>query len=139
MRCLLVSANEKHIDVITSTAANEGWLAATYRAVEQVLFDAIRTQFHLAFVDIQSVSGHALQSEYEQLARDLAEKHVPLIVISGDPNDPLGEIRARQLGVWLYMPGFDGKTELDVVFREAREVHEKLQQESKKEETIEAR
>lgn len=127
MRCLLVSANEQHVDVITATAADEGWLAATYRAVEQVVRDAIRTQFHLAFVDIESVAGGPLQTEYELLASDLAQHHVPLIVISGNPDDPLVEIRARQLGVWLYLPGFDGKTELDVVFREARAVHEKLQ------------
>jgi hypothetical protein len=87
---------------------------------------AFRKQFHLALVDTESVAGSSLQLEFEGLAGDLARNHVPLLVISGNNNDPLSEIHARQLGVWLYLPGFDGRTELDVVFREARAVHEKL-------------
>jgi len=126
MRCLLVSVDLDHIKVIESAAANQGWLSQSHVAVDEVLREVFRKQFHLAFVDTQSAAGSSLQVEYEQLAADLARNHVPLIVISGEEGDPLAEIRARQLGVWLYLPGFDGKTELDVVFRDAREVHEKL-------------
>ena len=126
MRCLLVSIDQKHIKVIESAAANQGWLPESHAAVDEALRGAFRKQFHLAFVDTQSAAGSPLQAEYEELASDLARNHVPLIVISGEEGDPLAEIRARQLGVWLYLPGFDGRTELDVVFRDAREVHEKL-------------
>lgn len=128
MRCLLVSVDAGHIEVIEAAAAKQGWLTESHAAVDKVLRAAFRNQFHLAFVDTQSAAGSSLQEEYEQLATDLARNHVPLIVISGEEGDPLAEIRARQLGVWLYLPGFDGKTELDVVFRDARDVHEKLAQ-----------
>jgi DNA-binding response OmpR family regulator len=126
MRCLLVSVDQLSADVVEAAASSEGWLAEKCAAIDQALRLVFRQQFHLAFVDIHSTTSDALRVEYEQLASDLARNHVPLLVISGDPTDPLAEIHARQLGVWLYLPGFDGRTELDVVFREARLVHEKL-------------
>ncbi len=126
MRCLLVSVDQRSTELVEATASSEGWLAEKCRAVDQAMRLAFRKEFHLAFVDIQSVGGGEQQMEFEQLAHDLAHNHVPLLVISGNPDDPLAEIHARQLGVWLYLPGFDGMTELDVVFREARAVHERL-------------
>ena len=126
MRCLLVSSSEDHVDVIKQAAVSEGWQAIRHRLVDQALRAAVCMPFQLAFVDTQSVAADPLKEAYERLAMDLGQSHVPLIVISGDAGDPLGEIRARQLGVWLYLPGFDGETELDVVFREARAAHEKL-------------
>lgn len=129
MRCLLVSVDQCSTELIEATAGSEGWLAEKCRTVDQAMRLAFRQEFHLAFVDIESVSGSEQRVEFEQLAHDLAQSHVPLLVISGDPDDPFAEIHARQLGVWLYLPGFDGMTELDVVFREARAVHEKLRAE----------
>lgn len=126
MRCLLVSADEHGTGVIEATAGDEGWLVDKCHAVDQAIRLAFRQEFHLAFVDIHSVTDSDQRYEFEQLASDLARNHIALLVVSGDPSDPLAEIHARQLGVWIYLPGFDGQTEMDVVFREARAVHEKL-------------
>jgi hypothetical protein len=126
MRCLLVSVDQRSSEVVEATASNEGWLAEKCAAIDQALRLVFRQKFHLAFIDIHSTSNSPLRLEFEQLASDLARNHIPLLVVSGDPTDPLAEIHARQLGVWLYLPGFDGKTDLDVVFRDARAVHEKL-------------
>lgn len=125
MRCLLVSADHRSTDVIEATARTEGWLAERCAVIDQALRLAFRQTFQLAFVDIQSALTGPLRVEFEQLASDLARSHIPLLVVTGDPADPLAEIHARQLGVWLYLPGFDGQTELDVVFRDARAIHEK--------------
>ncbi len=126
MRCLLVSECRRHLQYITQTADREGWLAVSHHLVAEAIREAVRTRFHLAFVDLQSVAGAQSEADYEQLAADLARGHVPLIVISGSEGDPLTEIKARQLGVWLYLPGFDEETRLEVVFREARAATEKL-------------
>jgi len=126
MRLLVVTANDRLMVPVGSAAADEGWQAVRHRLVDQALRAAVRTHFDLAMIDTQSVADGLLREEYEQLAVDLSGGHVPLIIISGEAGDPLGEIRARQLGVWLYLPGFDGATELDVVFREARAAHGKL-------------
>ena len=126
LQLLLVSMCDRNKQIIESTAAEEGWRAVHHRLVDKALRAAVTTPFQLALVDTQSAVDSPQKEDYEQLAADLARSHVPLLVITGDEDDPLGEIRARQLGVWLYLPGFDGKTELDVVFREARAIHEKL-------------
>ena len=128
MRCLLVSECRRHLQHIKQTADREGWLPVSHHLVAEAIREAVRTRFHLAFVDLQSVAGAESEADYEQLAVDLARGHVPLIVISGSDGDPLAEIRARQLGVWLYLPGFDEETKLEMVFREARAATEKLAQ-----------
>lgn len=130
MRCLLVSECRRHLQHIAQTAAREGWTSVAHHLVTEAIREAVLTRFHLAFVDVQSVIEPDTQAQYEQLAADLARGHVPLIVISGDAQDPLAEIRARQLGVWLYLPGFDETTGLEIVFREARAATDKLQQPS---------
>jgi hypothetical protein len=127
MRCLLVSECRRHLQHIAQTADREGWTSVTHHLVPEAIREAVLTRFHLAFVDVQSVVEPDTQNEYEQLAADLARGHVPLIVISGDAEDPMAEIRARQLGVWLYLPGFDESTGLEIVFREARAATDKLQ------------
>lgn len=126
MRCLLVSECHRHLQYITQTADREGWLAVSHHLVSEAIREAVRTRFHLAFVDFQSVAGAQSEAGYQQLAVDLAQGHVPLVVISGAEGDPLAEIKARQLGVWLYLPGFDEQTRLEVVFREARAATEKM-------------
>lgn len=126
MRCLLVTRQPLHAKLLKSTASDEGWSVSVCAAVDEALRLAFRVEFHLAFVDWQSVADDPLKLEFEQLTADLAQNHAPLLVVSGDPTDPLAEIAARQLGVWVYMPGFDGQTELDVLFRDAREATEKL-------------
>lgn len=125
LRCLLVSKNDKNLGHIQKTADRQHWNAVAHSLVGDAIREAVRTKFQLAFVDTQSATGDE-QSAYEQLASDLARGHVPLIVISGDAGDPMAEIRARQLGVWLYLPGFDESTQLDTVFREARVANEKV-------------
>lgn len=128
MRCLLVSESHRHLQHIAATAAEQGWQSVSHSEAALAFREAVRTRFHLAFVDTQSVADRPTEGDYEQLAIDLGRGNVPLIVISGDTQDPLGEIRARKLGVWLYLPGFDEASGLDVVFHEARVATEKLAQ-----------
>lgn len=92
---------------------------------------AFRLKFHLAVVDLQSVADNeSSRSDFEQLAHDLAQNHVPLLVINGDPHNPLAEFAARQLGVWVYLPGLGEDVGLENMFREARLATEKLARES---------
>lgn len=93
----------------------------------QALRLAFRLKFQLAVIDLQSVTDdEASRNDLEQLARDLAQNHVPLLVINGDPDNPLGEFAARQLGVWVYLPGLGEDVGLESMFREARLATEKL-------------
>lgn len=126
-RCLVVTANSRHASLLESSAGEEGWGVDVCDCPLQATRLAFRVKFHLAVVDLQSVaSDEASRNDFEQLARDLAQNHVPLLVINGDPNNPLGELAARQIGVWAYLPGLGSDVGLENMFREARLASEKL-------------
>lgn len=126
IRCLIVTADALHADALRHTASEEGWAVETCATTADAMRIAFRLELHLAVVDLQSVSGDDRRAEFEQLASDLARNHVPLLVINGDPHDPLGEFAARQLGVWVYLAGLGEDSGLESLFREARGVTEKL-------------
>jgi hypothetical protein len=46
--------------------------------------------------------------------------------VCGNPNDTLGEVWSRQLGVWMYLPGIDSESDVALVCSEARSIVEKL-------------
>lgn len=130
-RCLVVTADSTHAALLETTAGEEGWTADICTCPAQAIRLAFRLKFHLAVVDLQSVADEeASRCDFEQLARDLAQNHVPLLVINGDPKNPLGEFAARQLGVWVYLPGLGDDVGLESMFREARLVTEKLLRDS---------
>ncbi|WP_145250898.1 hypothetical protein [Aeoliella mucimassa] len=118
--CLLISDDKQHRKILERVACTEGWNLDACVTVLEAMKLVFRKKYELAFVDIQSVAGSSMQNDYQGLAGDLSRDHVPLLIVNGVPEDPIGEITARQIGVWVYLPGFDGKTELDVLFREAR-------------------
>jgi hypothetical protein len=126
IRCLIVTADALHADALRHTASEEGWAVETCANTADAMRVAFRLELHLAVVDLQGVSGDDRRAEFEQLASDLARNHVPLLVINGDPHDPLGEFAARQLGVWVYLAGLGEDSGLESLFREARGVTEKL-------------
>lgn len=131
-RCLVVTADSAHATLLESSAGEEGWSVDLCDCPLQAIRLAFRFPFHLAVVDLQSVADNETsRCDFEQLARDLAQNHVPLLVINGDPNNPLGEFAARQLGVWVYLPGLGEDQGLEEMFREARLATEKLVRDSK--------
>ncbi|MCO6042813.1 hypothetical protein NG895_02730 [Aeoliella sp. ICT_H6.2] len=126
-RCLVVTADSGHATLLESSAGEEGWSVDVCECSLQALRLAFRLKFQLAVIDLQSVTDdEASRNDLEQLARDLAQNHVPLLVINGDPDNPLGEFAARQLGVWVYLPGLGEDVGLESMFREARLATEKL-------------
>ena len=128
--CLLVSDDAQHAELLKRVACEEGWNTDACDSMIEAMKLVFRKKYNLALVDIQSVAGTSAQTDYEQLVSDLSRGQVPLLIVNGIPEDPLAEFTARQLGVWVYLPGFDGKTELDVLFREAKVATEQMQKKS---------
>lgn len=120
MRCMLVTQELGYTAKFKRSALEEGWSVDIFTSVDEAIRAAFLRVFQLAVVDLQSVVQSPRRTDFEQLARDLAENHVSLLVVAGDPHDPLAEIIARQLGVWVYLPGIDSAGRLDEMFREAR-------------------
>jgi hypothetical protein len=48
------------------------------------------------------------------------------LAVCGNPDDAMGEVWSRQLGVWMYLPGVDGHSDIALLCSEARNILEKL-------------
>ena len=44
--------------------------------------------------------------------QQLAARQGPLLAVCGKPDDTTGEVWSRQLGVWMYLPGVDGQSDI---------------------------
>ncbi|HEY4234367.1 MAG TPA: hypothetical protein VGM76_13125 [Lacipirellulaceae bacterium] len=85
----------------------------------------MRNRVQLALVDLQSVPP-AQERAFRELVEQLAARDGPLIAVCGNPNDSLGEVWSRQLGVWMYLPGIDCQSDIAMLCCEARGIVEKI-------------
>jgi hypothetical protein len=67
-----------------------------------------------------------MEHGFRAFVERLAARDGPLVAVCGKPNDALGEVWSRQLGVWMYLPGVDCESDLALVCGEARSIVEKL-------------
>ena len=49
-----------------------------------------------------------------------------LLAVCGKPDDTTGEVWSRQLGVWMYLPGVDGRSDIALLCGEARNILKKM-------------
>ena len=49
------------------------------------------------------------------------------MAVCGKPDDTLGEVWSRQLGVWMYLPGVDSQSDIALLCGEARNILTKLE------------
>jgi hypothetical protein len=62
-----------------------------------------------------------------KLVEQLAARNGPLLAVCGKPDDTLGEVWSRQLGVWMYLPGVDSQSDIALLCGEARNILTKLE------------
>lgn len=79
----------------------------------------------LALVDLQSTSIDQ-EPSLRGLVERLASRGGPLLAVCGKPDDAMGEVWSRQLGVWMYLPGVDCQSDIALLCSEARSILEKL-------------
>jgi hypothetical protein len=124
--CLVVSALPQRSQILVRAAHEEHWATIVCRGAEEAARQAVRNRIQLALVDMQVVprgEERALRTLVEQLT----SRDGPLVAVCGNPNDAMGELWSRQLGVWMYLPGVDSESDLALVCSEARSIVEKLQ------------
>ena len=127
-RCLVVSASQTRREVLSEAAMDGGWDTAVFSDAEDALTEFRRTRFQLAFVDLDGF-GAAPEEEFRDLCQQLAAVGSDLLLaVCGREGDGLQEIWARQLGVWLYLPGVIEGGGVAELCDEARGVVEQLKQ-----------
>ena len=123
--CLVASASIQRSQILARAAREEHWATIVCRGVEEAARQAVRNRVHLAMIDLQGLP-RGQELAWRSLVEKLAARDGPLVAVCGNPNDPLGEVWSRQLGVWMYLPGVDKESDLELVCSEARSIVEKL-------------
>lgn len=126
-QCLVVTPSAHRAEVLERAAGEQGWETIITEDAENAAREAVRNRIALAVIDLQSVQSEE-QAVYRELVEQLATRagDGPLLIVCGAEEDPAGEIWARQLGVWMYLPGVNSQTDIAMLCGEARSAVEQL-------------
>lgn len=123
--CLVVSPSTQRSQILVRAAHEEHWATIVCRGAEEAARQAVRNRIQLALVDMQAVPPKD-EPAFRLLVEQLASRDGPLVAVCGKPNDSVGEVWSRQLGVWMYLPDVNRESDLALVCSEARSIVEKL-------------
>ncbi len=124
-QCLVVSTDPKRRGMFRQAALAAGWNAMDFVDANRAWTEAQRSMFQLALVDLHDAGAEP--PGYRELAECLAPQSDLLLAVLGDDSHPSQEIWARQLGVWLYLPGVSLDDDLTTVCSEARQVSKRIE------------
>ncbi len=100
------------------------WATIVCTTADDAIRQSVRQRIDLALVDLQSAPD-AQEVWLRKLVQQLAARDGPLLAVCGKPDDTTGEVWSRQLGVWMYLPGVDGQSDIALLCSEARNILKK--------------
>ena len=109
-QCLVVSADLSHRLLLSQAAAQVGWQTIEAADATQAIAFTERSTVDLAIVDLETTDDEQTQQllrMVEQLSEQHSHQRDRLLMVCGNHQRPEEEIWARQLGVWIYVPGLD--------------------------------
>jgi hypothetical protein len=120
-KCLIASTDGAKREMICLAATEAGWDTIVCADEHKAMAAAQRTRFQMAWVDLDVSPA---KSAFRDLCQTVAALPGVLLVICGHVNDSAEEIWARQLGVWLYLPGLslDHANEISLLCEQAQRV-----------------
>jgi DNA-binding response OmpR family regulator len=122
---LVVSTSARRAQLWVRAAHEEQWATIVCTTADDAMRQSVRHRVELALVDLQSAPPAQVQV-LRTLVERLAARNGPLLAVCGDPDDPTGEVWSRQLGVWMYLPGVDGQSDIALLCSEAKNILQKL-------------
>jgi DNA-binding response OmpR family regulator len=90
-------------ELLSESANIAGWDTVVCADHQNGLSAFNKTRFHMALIDL--TGPMTARRGFRDLCQTLASQSNLLLAVCGNANDPQEEIWARQLGVWLYLPG----------------------------------
>jgi DNA-binding NtrC family response regulator len=120
-KCLIVSTDVAKREMISVAATEAGWDTIVCTDERTAAAAVLRTRFQMAWIDLD---GSLASSVARDLCQSLATLSQVLLVVCGRENDAEEEVWARQLGVWLYLPGLspDHPCEICLLCEQAQRV-----------------
>ena len=125
LHCLVVSEDAERREFLEAAAERAGWQVTAFADANVASNTAHRFRHSLVIVDLDSTepgNSNSLRALTEQMCTDAQR----LLIVCGTEGNPLEEIWARQLGVWLYLAGVDLSCDVESLCSEARQVADKL-------------
>lgn len=102
-QCLVVSTSQLMRETLSRSANVAGWDTVVCADHQNGLAAFNKTRFQMALIDLTGPT--TAPRGIRDLCQTLASQSNILLAVCGNANDPQEEIWARQLGVWLYLPG----------------------------------
>jgi hypothetical protein len=124
--CLVVSTAARRAQLWVRAAHEEQWATIVCNTADDAIRQSVRQRIELALVDLQSAPPPQ-ERLLRKLVEQLAARSGPLLAVCGKPDDTLGEVWSRQLGVWMYLPGVDSESDITLLCSEARNILKKLE------------
>ena len=128
-RCLVVSEPALRRAMLAGGAERAGWETVVCESVDSGWQACQRERFEMAVVDFAVLDGELDAESVRQmreLTEQLATQRNMLLMLCGNEGDALEEIWARQLGVWLYLPGIREQNDVQALCSQALPVAERL-------------
>lgn len=121
-QCLIASAIQTRREMLSEAATQAGWETVVCADAQNATAAARRVKFQMAWIDLDN-HGRT-PSGFRNLCQTLAAMPGMLLAICGHESDPQEEIWARQLGVWLYLPGISTEhvDEISLLCEQAQQV-----------------
>jgi uncharacterized protein YgbK (DUF1537 family) len=124
--CLVVSTSARRAQLWVRAAHEERWATIVCTTADDAIRQSVRQRVDLALVDLQAAEREH-EEQLRKLVQQLASRDGPLLAVCGKPDDTTGEVWSRQLGVWMYLPGVDGQSDIALLCGEARNILKKLE------------
>lgn len=118
LQCLVVAGDDTRRDALTWAAVDAGWKALSCPDIQTAQDYYSRYVTQMAVIDLQGTATED-QAGYTVLIDNLARHSDLLMVVCGHEGEIQEELWARQIGVWMYLPGVDEVAELSPLFGEA--------------------
>ncbi len=118
-KCLVVSKDDVKREMISLAATEAGWETIVCADKPNAMTAVLRTRFQMAWVDLEATPS---SSTFRSLCQSVSELPNVLLIVCGRENDAEEEIWARQLGVWIYLPGLslDHMSEISLLCEQAQ-------------------
>ena len=121
LSCMVLGTSEHRRLAIADTAEQAGWVTSDSDGAKTSRAALLREPRQLIVIDLTSESGSAPET-LKRLAERVARDKSTLLMLCGNEGNVMEEIWARQLGVWIYLPGVLCGSDLTSLLREANHV-----------------
>jgi len=119
--CLIVSAELSRQEMLARAAAEGGWETVICGDSRRALSYCRSMFLQLAIVDLD---GHSVD-DFDDLLEVLGPAKL-LLLVCGNEGNTEEEVRVRQVGAWLYLPGVVETSDVSLLCTEARHIAQRL-------------